>query len=100
MHCTAVLTKPHWLAGMAELKFDGVLADGSANTVTATAQSYYQRLASISRGNVLNGDYIKLRQISLGLYTISEKALVKSAHIQFYTDFSGWTQPMDNYETY
>jgi TonB-linked SusC/RagA family outer membrane protein len=58
------------------IKFDGVLADGSANTVTATAQSYYQRLASISKGNVLSGDYIKLRQIALG-YTISEKALSK-----------------------
>ena len=56
------------------IKVDGVLADGTPNTVTATAQSYYQRLASISKGNVLNGDYIKLRQISLG-YTISEKAL-------------------------
>jgi len=58
------------------IKVDGVLADGTTNSVTATAQSYYQRLASISRGNVLNGDYIKLRQISLG-YTISEKALSK-----------------------
>jgi len=33
---------------------------------------YYQRLAGISRINVLNGDYIKLRQITLG-YTLSEK---------------------------
>ena len=58
------------------VKVDGVLADGTPNTVTATAESYYRRLASISKGNVLNGDYIKLRQISLG-YTISEKALAK-----------------------
>ncbi|MEP6725280.1 MAG: SusC/RagA family TonB-linked outer membrane protein [Bacteroidota bacterium] len=65
------------LAGRdAGIKFNGVFADGTPNTVTATAQSYYQRLASISRENVLNGDYIKLRQISLG-YTISEKALSK-----------------------
>jgi len=56
--------------------FNGVLADGSANTKSATAESYYQRLASISRGNVLDGDYIKLRQVTLG-YTISEKALAK-----------------------
>jgi TonB-linked SusC/RagA family outer membrane protein len=52
----------------------GVTASGTANTVTATAQAYYQRLASISRINVLDGDYIKLRQITLG-YTISEKML-------------------------
>ena len=58
------------------VKVNGVLADGSANTVTATAQNYYQRLASISRQNVLDGDYIKLRQVTLG-YTISEKALSK-----------------------
>jgi TonB-linked SusC/RagA family outer membrane protein len=58
------------------IKVNGVLADGSANAVTATAQSYYQRLASISRQNVLDGDFIKLRQVTLG-YTISEKALAK-----------------------
>ena len=46
------------------------------NTKTATAESYYQRLASISKLNVLDGDYIKLRQITLG-YTISEKAMSK-----------------------
>lgn len=56
------------------VKVDGVLADGTSNSVTATAESYYQRLAQISRGNVLNGDYIKLRQVTFG-YTISEKAL-------------------------
>lgn len=54
----------------------GVTADGAANTVSADAQDYYQRLASISKINVLNGDYIKLRQITLG-YTISEKMLGK-----------------------
>jgi hypothetical protein len=54
----------------------GVTDAGAANTVTATAQAYYQRLASISRINVLDGDYIKLRQITLG-YTISERMLGK-----------------------
>jgi len=53
----------------------GVAPDGSTNTVNATAESYYQRLESISKVNVLNGDYIKLRQVILG-YTISEKAMV------------------------
>ena len=52
---------------------NGVQQDGTTNTVNATAESYYQRLANISKGNVLNGDYIKLRQLILG-YTISEKA--------------------------
>ncbi len=56
---------------------NGVLGDGTtSNTTTASAESYYQRLASISKGNVLSGDYIKLRQITLG-YNISEKALSK-----------------------
>jgi TonB-linked SusC/RagA family outer membrane protein len=59
------------------IKVNGVLKDvGTPNAVTATAQSYYQRLASISKQNVLDGDYIKLRQVTLG-YTISEKALAK-----------------------
>ena len=55
----------------------GVTAGGAPNTVTADAEDYYQRLASISKLNVLNGDYIKLRQVTLG-YTLSEKAL---AHV-------------------
>ena len=50
----------------------GVLDNGTQNTAAAPAQLYYQRLAGISRINVLNGDYIKLRQITLG-YTLSEK---------------------------
>lgn len=52
----------------------GVTADGAVNTVSADAQDYYQRLATISRVNVLNGDYIKLRQVTFG-YTISQKML-------------------------
>jgi TonB-linked SusC/RagA family outer membrane protein len=54
----------------------GVNPSGGANTVVAAAQDYYQRLASISRVNVLSGDFIKLRQVALG-YTISEKMLGK-----------------------
>lgn len=52
----------------------GVHTDSTANTVTASAESYYRRLADISKFNALNGDYIKLRQVTLG-YTVSEKAL-------------------------
>lgn len=49
----------------------GVTADGAPNTFMATAQDYYQRLATISKVNVLNGDYIKLRQVTLG-YTFGD----------------------------
>ncbi len=52
----------------------GVTANGSVNTVSADAQDYYQRLSTISRVNVLNGDYIKLRQVTFG-YTITQKML-------------------------
>jgi TonB-linked SusC/RagA family outer membrane protein len=52
----------------------GVTASGAANTVKATAQDYYQRIASISRNSVLNGDYIKLRQVVVG-YNFTNKML-------------------------
>lgn len=56
------------------IKVGGVYADGTANTSTVSAQNYYTRLASISKYDVLDGDYIKLRQVTLG-YTFTEKAL-------------------------
>lgn len=52
----------------------GVTAGGTQNTVSAPAQAYYQRIASISRNNVLSGDYIKLRQVTLG-YNFTGKML-------------------------
>lgn len=53
----------------------GVYASGATNTVAAKAQDYYQKLAqNVSALNVLDGDYIKLRQVTLG-YTVSEKYL-------------------------
>jgi TonB-linked SusC/RagA family outer membrane protein len=52
----------------------GVTTGGAANAVTATAQDYYQRIAAISRNSVLNGDYIKLRQVTAG-YTFNGKTL-------------------------
>ena len=51
-----------------------VTIGGSPNTVAASAQNYYQRLSTISRVNVLNGDYIKLRQLTFG-YNLDQKAL-------------------------
>ncbi|MFT4154602.1 SusC/RagA family TonB-linked outer membrane protein [Parafilimonas sp.] len=44
----------------------GVYTDGTTNTVAADAEDYYQRLATVSKVNVLDGDYIKLRQVTLG----------------------------------
>lgn len=66
---------------------DGVLEDGSKNTINVGAQTYYQNLARrISALNVLDGDFIKLRQVTLG-YTIDKKKLgklpVKSITLSF-----------------
>jgi len=54
----------------------GVHEDGSTNTTTASAQSYYQSLITnnINAVTIENGDYIKLRQLTLG-YTISDRIL-------------------------
>lgn len=53
----------------------GVKADGSVNTVTASAQDYYTGLANnITSLTVLNGDFIKLRQITLG-YSLGERTV-------------------------
>ncbi len=53
----------------------GVTASGAQNTVTVSSQDYYQAIFSRNITgplSVLNGDYIKLRQLTLG-YTLSEK---------------------------
>lgn len=52
----------------------GVTQSGAQNTKSATAQDYYQRLASVSKNDVLNGNYIKLRQLTLG-YNLTQKVL-------------------------
>jgi TonB-linked SusC/RagA family outer membrane protein len=49
-------------------------ATDAPNTVSSTAQDYYQALGAVSRVNVLNGDYIKLKQLTLG-YTLGRKVL-------------------------
>ena len=55
----------------------GVYENGSANTVTADAQGYYRTLAQqVTSVNVLNGDYIKLRQLTLG-YSVPESVFTK-----------------------
>ena len=46
---------------------DGVTATGAVNTQNVSAQTYYQGLArNISTIEVLDGDFIKLRQVTLG----------------------------------
>ncbi len=55
----------------------GVTEAGTANTVTANAQSYYQALVNnVQTISVLNGDFIKLRQVTLG-YTFTDKVFGK-----------------------
>lgn len=56
----------------------GVYSTGSQKAVTTTvdAQDYYQRLASVSKYEVLDGSFIKLRQVTLG-YTFTESMLGK-----------------------
>jgi len=51
----------------------GVHADGTTNTATASAQDYYTALANnVTSVTVLDGDYIKLRQATIG-YNLNEK---------------------------
>jgi TonB-linked SusC/RagA family outer membrane protein len=53
----------------------GVHEDGTQNTTRVNAQAYYQHLAqNITKISVLDGDYIKLRQVTLG-YTLPETVL-------------------------
>lgn len=53
----------------------GVTESGAPNTVNVDAQTYYQRLASqVSIQNVLDGSFIKLRQVTLG-YTFNAPML-------------------------
>lgn len=62
----------------------GVTAAGTPNTVNVPAETYYQELARrISANNVLNGDFIKLRQVTFG-YNIPRATLAR-------TPFSGIT---------
>ncbi len=46
----------------------GVTEGGAANTVTATAEGYYRAMAqNVTKVHVLDGDFIKLRQVVLGI---------------------------------
>lgn len=54
----------------------GAYASGKEVTTTVDAQDYYQRLASVSKYEVLDGSFIKLRQITLG-YTFTDNMFGK-----------------------
>jgi TonB-linked SusC/RagA family outer membrane protein len=55
----------------------GVTESGSANTVKADAQGYYRSLAQqVTSTHVLDGDFIKLRQVTLG-YMLPESIIGK-----------------------
>jgi hypothetical protein len=64
----------------------GVTEGGTANTTTASAQDYYKALAQqVTSTSVVSGDFIKLRQFTLG-YSIpasafSKMPLIRSATI-------------------
>jgi hypothetical protein len=52
----------------------GVNAEGIANTTTASAQDYYRAVAQqITSTSVVDGDFIKFRQLTLG-YTVPASA--------------------------
>ncbi|MCF2443021.1 SusC/RagA family TonB-linked outer membrane protein [Dyadobacter sp. CY345] len=55
----------------------GVSESGAANTVQASAEDYYTALANnVTKISVVDGDYIKLRQLTLG-YTIPARLIEK-----------------------
>jgi TonB-linked SusC/RagA family outer membrane protein len=64
----------------------GVHADGTANTTAVAPRDYYKAVSqNITATGVQNGDFIKLRQITLG-YTVPEKyfstlPLIRSATV-------------------
>ena len=55
----------------------GVTASGSPNPVTADAQGYYRSYAQqVTSAHVLDGDFIKLRQVNIG-YTMPQNLVNK-----------------------
>ena len=56
----------------------GVTPTGAVNTVVVPAETYYQALAkNVSSLDVLNGSFIKLRQVTFG-YTIPKTVLLRT----------------------
>jgi hypothetical protein len=66
----------------------GVVEGGAANTVTATAQNYYTALANnVTKVSVENGDFIKMRQLTLGYNlpssVLENLPLIRAVNISF-----------------
>ncbi|HEX6431651.1 MAG TPA: SusC/RagA family TonB-linked outer membrane protein, partial [Niastella sp.] len=66
----------------------GVTATGAVNTVKADAQGYYTALTQqVTASNILDGDFIKLRQVQLGYNIpsaiVSKSVIFRSAQISF-----------------
>lgn len=76
------------LAGREEGITTGVHADGTANTTSAAPQDYYRAVAQqITSTSVVDGDFIKLRQVTLG-YSLPSSMfenvpLLRSVQISF-----------------
>jgi hypothetical protein len=76
------------LAGREEGVTTGVHADGTANTTSAAPQDYYRAVAQqITSTSVVDGDFIKLRQVTLG-YSLPSSMfenvpLLRSVQISF-----------------
>jgi len=72
----------------------GVTEAGAPNTVNVDAQTYYQALAQrISALNVLDGSFVKLRQVTFG-YTIPKDPLLRTPFSSITISFVGrnlWT---------
>jgi TonB-linked SusC/RagA family outer membrane protein len=64
------------------LVVDGVTATGTKNTLNVSAQDYWQALSSrITKLHVLDGDFIKLRQVAFS-YDIPKEILQKTRFIK------------------
>lgn len=66
----------------------GVTESGAVNTVKADAQGYYRSLAqNVTSVHVLDGDFVKLRQVSLGYAipasVLSKLKVFKAARVSF-----------------
>jgi TonB-linked SusC/RagA family outer membrane protein len=66
----------------------GVTENGATNVKSADAQGYYQALAQrVTSAHVLDGDFIKLRQVQLGYNIpsaiVSKSVIFRSAQISF-----------------
>ena len=64
-----------------------VKADGSTNDIVVSAQDYYERYWGIEKTGIIDGSFVKLREVTFG-YTLPSSLLdrvgfIKSANISF-----------------